>query len=668
MKIKRIAVISAITVVSIFSILLIGFALITSPNIKIFGYDELDVNKLERIRHTVTVVDQDGNIIEKDLYAKSRTFVPLEQVPQSTVDAFISIEDKRFYKHKGVDYKRMLGALKNNVVSASLKEGASTITQQLIKNVYLSNEKTFKRKLREIRLAKKLEKVYTKNEILESYLNVLYFGNDVYGIGQAAERYFGKSVSDLKLDESALLAGIINNPSSFNPVTKPDAALKRRNTVLRRMEKNGKITQSDMLLFSEKEINVLSPAKKPINLYVDNAINEAAEQSGMSVDELFDRQAIVTVDISKGVFNAIFNTMSDILQKIGYNYRIIIVDNSAASVIFDHSNLGSVDNVKRQPGSVIKPFVSFSPAIEKKSVFPASVIDDEVTDFNGYKPKNFSDKYYGKVTVADSLKYSLNVPAVKLTDMVGLPYAKNIASRFGIEFSVNDTGLAVALGGLHDGVTLNALADAYATLGRGGLYGKSGYVSSVYADGKRVYSRSPFVRRAIGEDTAYLITDMLMDCARDGTAKKLSEFGNVAAKTGTVERGEKNSDAYCIAYTPKFTVAVWFGDDTDEHEGKLYGGKQPAEVARAALAALNDRTQFDMPESVCRLEVDYKKLYDEKIVYLASPVLPKRYRKSFLFAKNNVPKRHSYPELPDIFGEDFLFDDFDNFEIVDSLA
>lgn len=665
MKTKRWVKAIIVVIVAFVVALCIAFFVLTCPAVKIKGWQELDLSKLEVIHKTISIKDIDGNIIADEIYSKNRIYTPLEEIPQWTRDAFISIEDKRFYKHNGVDYIRMLGAFKNNILAASLREGASTITQQLIKNTHLSNEKTFSRKLREIRIAKELEKKYSKEQILEAYLNILYFGNNVYGIGQAAKTYFNKNVSELNVSESAMLAGIINNPSRFNPLTQREKTIKRRNVVIDRMASNKKITRDVANNAKSEKIDIKEKQENLYSAYIENVIVDACEALDCLPEELFERKPIITTNAKARFFNKIYCSMSDILYKNDSKIRVILTDNISSAVIGDFSNMSGTPDIKRQPGSVIKPFVSYAPALEKKLIYPASIITDEKTNFDNYSPKNFGDKYYGNVTVIDSLKKSLNVPAVKLTDMCGIPYSKSLARRFGIEFSDKDNGLAIALGGMNEGVNLKTLVDAYATLARMGIYSKSRYVDSICIDGKVVYKNKPTESFAVGKDIAFLITDMLRECAQTGTAKKLHTLKNVAAKTGTVERGDSNSDAYCIAYTPRYTVAVWYGNDDG---ADIYGGNEAAALAKTVLEKLNDKSEFVIPDSVEKLSVDRERLYKEGVVYLASPHLQKRYCAEFYFSKNNLPNRYSYPEIPFMFDDEFNSTDFEEFEIIDSAS
>lgn len=664
MKVKRILIIISAIILSVLLALGVTFFTITNPNVKISGWEDLDTAKLERIHKTATIIDNDGNVIADGVYSKNKIYTPLEEIPKCTQDAFISIEDKRFYEHSGVDYLRMLGAAKNNIISRSFQEGASTITQQLIKNTHLSGEKTFSRKFQEIRIAKQLEKEYSKDEILEAYLNILYFGNNIYGIGQAAKSYFNKKVSQLSVAESALLAGIINNPSRYNPLTHPNSALKRRNIVLNSMAKNNKLSAAESNKAKQEQLNVSHLYFDAYSTYISSVINEAATNMDCLPDELLEKNPTITVCANCKIIDAVFSSMSDILLNTNYKIRILILDNVTSDVICDLSNCYDCNTALRQPGSAIKPFIAYAPALEKKLVYPSSIICDEKTDFNGYSPKNFDDKYYGNVTVADSLAKSLNIPAVKLTDMCGIGYAKSTASRFGITFSNKDNGLAIALGGLNDGITLNSLADAYKALANYGVYSKSKYVSAIHADGKSIYKNNTEKTQAIGKDTSFLITKMLKDCAQHGTAKKLNSFSNVAAKTGTVERGNKNSDAYCIAYTPRYTVAVWYGNDNDNVH--IYGGKEPTKAAAKILSVLNDNSDFPVPDNVKEMEIDSRKLYKEGTVQLAAPTLPKRYCIKTYFSENNLPKTFSYDNRDFMFEFDFPLD-IDNFEIFDSI-
>lgn len=665
MRLRRIGMAVAGTIGFAIVVSAIAFCLLTSPAVKIRGWETLDTNKFERIRHTVTVIDRKGDPVVENFYTNNRIFTPFRDIPSVTVDAFVSIEDKRFYRHGGVDYIRMLGAFKNNVMSGTLKEGASTITQQLIKNTHLSSEKTFSRKFQEIRIAKESEKKYSKDEILETYLNVVYFGNNIYGIGRAARVYFDKDVSQLSVSESALLAGIINNPSRYNPYTHADKAKARRDLVIDCMCRNGKITQADAEAEKAKELEVHVPQSDPYAAYLERAIAESAEVLDCLPEELFEKNCTIRVPFNKEEFNTLFHAMSDILSKLDINTHVIILENDSARMLFDMQNMSSPSEIMRQPGSAIKPFIAYAPALEKKLVFPSSVLSDEQTDFDGYRPRNFSDTYYGDVTVADSLKLSLNVPAVKLTDMCGIPYAKATAERFGLRFSDVDKGLAIALGGLHDGVTLRSLTDAYATLARGGIYRKSSHVDAVYSHEKCLYEQANAKESvAVGDDTAFLLTDMLRECAQSGTAQKLHCYKNVAAKTGTVERGDTNSDAYCIAYTPRYTVAVWCG--CDDGSVKIYGGRQPTSIAAKILGMLNDDSQFSVPDSITLLDIDSKKLREEKAVYLAAPSLPKRYCRSVYFSKRNLPKKYSYGDLPSV-GDFAIVDPYD-FELFRRFA
>ena len=290
MKAKRWLIILTVTVVSLLVVCGTAFFLLTEPAVKIGGWATLDTAKLERIHQTVTIKGLDGNIVADGIYSHNRIYTPLSEIPEHTKNAFICIEDKRFYRHHGVDYVRMMGALKNNVRSASFKEGASTITQQLIKNTHLSNKKTFSRKFQEIRIAKELERNYSKDRILEAYLNIIYFGNNVYGIGQAARTYFDKDVANLDVAESALLAGIINNPTRFNPLLKKENAIKRRNVVIDRMADIGKIEKTDVEREKAKDIIISPMHQNPYSVYIENVLTEAARVLDCLAEELFEKK------------------------------------------------------------------------------------------------------------------------------------------------------------------------------------------------------------------------------------------------------------------------------------------------------------------------------------------------------------------------------------------
>ena len=638
--------------------------LILEPAIKLRGWAELDPNRLVNFERTVVIKNSDGTEYDEPIYAANKIYVKTDSLNAYTADAFISIEDKRFYKHNGIDYIRVAGAALKNIKSRAFKEGASTISQQLIKNTHLTGEKTIKRKLSEMRLARALERKYSKEEILEIYLNILYFGNNVYGIGSAARTYFGKSASELTLKESAMLAGLINNPSRYNPCRHPEECLQRAGLVLDTMLKNGFIDERQFEQ-ARSENPVILNNRTSGDSYPNGTLAEAARLLGCDSSELFRKNYTIETYCDAKLNAAVDKILSEAVSGVQCgSARAIVIENDSGRII-SAAGYGNAAG-RRQPGSVIKPILCYAPALEKHIISPVTPVLDEKTDFGGYSPSNYKDKYYGWISAADALKYSLNVPAVKLLDMNGIAYSKRIAGAAGCTFDKNDDSLAIALGGMTYGLTLEQAAGTYQCFANGGHFIRPRYVRSIISpDGKTVYADRTAGNTAVGKDTAYLITDMLRACAKDGTAKKLKSLQNVAAKTGTVGSDNGNTDAYCIAYSPMYTVAVWLGGESMPNT--VSGGGVPALTARDIFYKLGDTTSFSVPDGVIALDIDLRELEDNHKVLLAGPDVPPRYKKSALFAADNTPRAYSTPQSPFWDYDDLLNFDIDNFDIFEGF-
>lgn len=641
-------------------------AIIIEPRIKINGFAELDRARLDNVSKTVTILDTDDNPIVNSIYDNNKIYTKISELPTYTPAAFVAIEDKRFYSHHGVDYLRILSATKNNFFSKSLKEGASTISQQLIKNTHLKNDKTFSRKIQEIRIARDLERHYDKSQILEMYLNILYFGNNIYGIGTASEIMFGKPANKLTLAESATLAGIINSPAEFNPYVHPDKAVKRRNLVLKRMKEQSLIVEADYESAIKADLT-LDKRSITTNQYVNNCIAEAQKILMKDKTDIFGEGYVIGT-----YFNNDLQAFTDnIVSSAGIangEINVIIAENESGNFIVNSSDSKrDLSNVKRQPGSTLKPFVCYAPALEAKTVYPITPILDEKSTFDGWTPSNYNDKYYGWVSVEESLSRSLNVPAVKLMESNGVTNSKNVAKRFGIEFDKDDDSLALALGAMTDGVTLNTLVDAYRTLSNGGKYSHGRYVKFIKdKNGNFIYrADSQAFRRAISSDNAYLLTKMLQKCAECGTAKQIKYAAcHAAAKTGTVGTKSGNTDAYCIAYTPNYTVAVRIGSKGNETiANEFSGGTLPSKICKILLKCLNDKSDFSAPETIVKLNVDLNELKTNRKVLLAGDEIEPENKISAYFSGGNIPRVYSKPRT--YIENDSILDDFDNFTIVD---
>ncbi len=600
----------------------------------------LDEEKLTSPSLSVAIFDSENKEIKEGNMVSGR-YVKFDSIPEATKEAFISIEDKNFYTHNGVNYKRIVGAMLKNLKSGSLKEGASTITQQLVKNTQLSSEKTFNRKIKEVALSKKLEKRFSKDEILEQYLNIIYFGNNCYGIENAANYYFSKPAHDLTLEESALLAGIIKSPSKYSPITHYDNALKRRNLVLKEMEKDEKITPQELLTAEAKpiELDLNCEKENRLNSYSQAAIDEAksilnipARQIALQGFKIYTYQNSQKQEALENAFDGVASDC----DRAG-----IVLDNRRHAVeAFVGESAYKILEAKRQPGSLIKPILVYAPALNEDIIYPGTQLLDEKTTINGYNPKNVGEVYRGYVSAREALSKSINIPAVKVLSYVGIDKAKAYTESMGIEFDESDDSYALALGGMTYGTNLLSLAGAYSTFANGGVFGEAKFVSFITdKDNKLVYVHKAEEENVLREDASYMINDMLKTCATSGTAKRLAGLEKeIAAKTGTVGKPQSklNLDAWNISYTRDCTCGVWFGN-LDNTPISYAGGNQPTEVAKRFFGAIDDNSLFDKPDSIVEREIDLTEMEENHRVVLANTFTPERFKGNEMFSLFNLP-------------------------------
>lgn len=533
-------------------------------------------------------------------------------------NAFISIEDKNFYFHKGLDYKRILKAAFVNLTSLSFKEGASTISQQLIKNTHLTNKKTFSRKITEIKLTKILEKKLSKEEIITAYLNTIYFGEDYFGIYNAAKGYFGKTPNALSLGEVATLAGIISAPSKLNPRKNLQAAIKKRNLTLNAMQKEGYITEQQKNEAKAEPLILVTPEKDYSSSYFKAVLDEA-ENLGISPYLLKDCKIYTYYD------QELQKTLTD--HQILSDYQAIVLDNKTSGVTAYYSTCGEIE---REIASLVKPILIYAPAIEEDYITEYSKVLDEPIDFNGYAPKNYADKYYGEVTIKEAVSKSLNSVAVKTLDSIGIKTVDKYAKKLNIE--IKNDGLSVALGNLGKGVKLKDLAASYTMLANYGQYKKPRFIRKIETSKNRtIYEEENFAKKVFSLSTASLITDALKDCANFGTAKKLSYLPfSVAAKTGTGgDANGNNVDCYSAAYTTSKTVCVWLGNADFTPLNNETGGNTPTYLAAKFLEFIHkDEYPFDFSAK------GLKKAYIDKISYDENGEM--------LLADDNAPSKNLF--------------------------
>ena len=611
----------------------------------------LDIAKLNSLNSQVKIYDQnDTEILSTS--ANGNQTIELADLPPFVSQAFISIEDKQFYTHHGLNFGRIIKAGIKNLMSGYAKEGASTITQQLIKNTHLSNEKTLARKIQEAYLATKLEKKYSKDDILETYLNVIYFGNGAYGIESAAQSYFGHSAKELTLDESAILAGLIRSPRTYSPILNPENCINRRNLVLKNM-------LGDKIIDNSTYEEVI---KKPLTLNVTQNSNNLNK---IVLDEAIEILGLSERDVSTMGFR-IYTYINTALQhEISQNVEkfdnlengLLVINNSNNGVL---AYIGRCD-IRRQTGSTIKPILSYAPAFETGKLSPITPICDEKTNFNGYTPHNANKKYLGWVSTRTAIAKSLNIPAIKTLEYNGLDKSIALAKKFGLSFTKDDYHLAIALGATSEGESLINIANAYTVFARNGTYGNLNFIRKITTDaGTIIYENKPQFNQIIGSDTAFLINDVLKDTIKLGTAKRLCDLDfPLAAKTGTVgtDYDNTNTDAWCISYTPQFTVGAWYGNTLSYSEknmpSSMNGGTTAANANKTAWKTIkkyfNLNKDFLPPATVKKYQIDALSLNEQR-VELATESTPEKYTVEDWFATRYAPKNTStnFTKLPNV--------------------
>ncbi|MBE7075683.1 MAG: penicillin-binding protein [Clostridiales bacterium] len=632
-------------IVIVFSVTLCGS--FVAINYLKFQKIPLNVDSITNPSLAVEIYDFENRPIKEENQFNG-DFVSLENLNEHTKQAFISVEDKDFFKHNGINKKRIVKAMINNIKSGRLKEGASTISQQLVKNTHLSNEKTFERKLKEIALTRKLEKAFSKNDILESYLNIIYFGNNCYGIESAANYYFNKSAKDLNLNESCTLAGMIKSASRYSPINHYENAIKRRNLVLSEMEKDGKISVEEKINTQNQPI-VLDINKKShnrLNSYSQASLDEASKILNMPTKKIAlngykihtyqnkEKQSILTDILSKNKLDNIDNA------------GIVIDSKTNGVVAFSGNSKFKILDAKRQPASCLKPILVYAPALNEGVISPSTQILDEKIQIGDYSPTNVNKNYSGYVSVTDAVKDSINIPAIKVLSYIGIDTGKHYAEKLGINFDKSDDSYALALGGMSYGVNLKELTSAYTVFPNKGEYAPSSFIQYITdKNNKLVYIHKNSPQMVFREDSSYLMTNILQETAKNGTARKLSEIKHteIASKTGTVgKKNQKgNTDAYNISYTPEEVIGIWYGDLSNT-PFSVAGGNQPTQVAKEYISSQSyQKNTFDIPSSVTTVDIDAIEKEQNHRLVLASPYAPERYVEKCLFSRFNTPSEVS---------------------------
>ncbi len=596
----------------------------------------IDENLLPTASALPTVYDADGKVISE----KTDAYVSANELSDDLKHAFIAVEDKRFYSHKGYDIVRMGGALVDNIRAGGIKEGASTITQQLVKNTHLTSERSLKRKLKEVALARDLERKYSKDEILSMYLSVIYFGKGAYGVKSAARTFFGKDISELTLGECATLAGIVKNPTGYSPIVHPESSKKRRDAVLSLMLEQGYITENECVKAKNEPLDtvkVKNKEKSQCALYVELAKQQAADMLGITRYALDNSDVKIYTNLRADVQNALMEEASNTsnFESDKISHCSVVIDSKSGAVLGLYGSQSY--DVLRQTGSVLKPLAVYAPALDMRAVTLATPIVDEKVDYAGFSPENFNGVYYGQTTVEEAIKRSMNSVSVKLLDYLGVDKSADYLSKFGFKVEDKDKNYSLALGSLS--ASPIDMAAAYGALARGGEAIAPCFVRYVVSDGRK-YEYEPSSRRVISPAAASLVGRALYETVKDGTARTLSALPfDVAAKTGTAERSDlKNSDAWLASYNDNFTVAVWHGsDDGMTERGGGYPTMHAAGIWKKLYECADERFTLTLDADVVAVDVDEYSTSIQKRVVVASENTPKKYRRTCYFDVDNVP-------------------------------
>lgn len=628
--------------------------------VKTLGMDrwvDFDVYRITGCDRTSIIYDGQSDVATRLHGVQDRTWVSISELQPSTVYAFISAEDARFFEHEGVDVIRIAGAIVADIKAGSYVQGASTISQQLIKLSHLTSEKTISRKAEEAALAYEMERQYSKEDILEMYLNYVYFGGGYYGIEAAAEGYFGVHASDLTLDQSAMLAGILKSPSGYAPHINYAASINRRNNILRLMRDYGYITDDEKKQAAAKRPTILHDKNEEYSGYYTDAVTKsAAALMGITVDEL--------IRGGYSIYSAMDSDIQHYCEEMFKNGELFPAEDSEAAIVVLEPSTGMVvamvggrsytggisfnraTDIRRQPGSVIKPVIAYAPAFEYLNYTAADMILDEETTFADYTPSNYGNKYYGWVTVREAVTKSLNVPAVKTLSAVGVYRAKDFAKRCGIEFDDKDDSLALALGGFTYGVSPLQIAGAYSCFASGGIYNTPTLIKKITdRNGLTVYEYRQDSRRVMSESNAYILTSMLKSVVTEGTGHRLNTLDiPIAGKTGTVGLANGNRDAWMAGYTPEYTAVVWQGYDSDRLgllPSSATGGTYPALMLYELFNHIypDGRSgDFEKPESVKQYSIDAKTLKKQHKAVLANAMTPQSSRVTEYFTEETAPE------------------------------
>ncbi|CCI81760.1 Penicillin-binding protein 2A [Lactobacillus hominis DSM 23910 = CRBIP 24.179] len=558
-----------------------------------------NISNLKASLSTTTTIFDDKNQKAGSLYSQKGTFVELDKISPDIQNAVISTEDRTFYKNPGFSVKGMARAAVQGILHHGIVGGGSTLTQQLAKNALLTQQQTFSRKIEELFFAIEINHTYSKKDILTMYLNNAYFGNGVWGVQDASKKYFGKDASDVNLSEAATIAGMLKNPSGYNPIDHMQNAIQRRNVVLGLMANNHKITEQQ-----EKEAQSSSLVLRDTFMqddgyrypyFFDAVVDEAINRYGLSEEDVMNKglKIYTTLDPSyqsamQESFNNSYNFPPNAADGTKAQGASIAMDPKTGAVraivggrgqhVFRGYNRAT--QMKRQPGSTMKPLAVYSPALQNGYHYD-SELSNKLQKFgkNDYEPHNVDNQYSNKIPMYQALAESKNVPAVWLLDKIGVNKGVQSVENFGIHVNKSDRNLALALGGLSSGVSPLQMARAYSAFANNGNLPNQAYFITKITDasGKVLaQNNNPGNHRIISNNTAKEMTSMLLGVFTNGTGASAQPHGfQVAGKTGSTEvpnsYGFGTKDQWIVGYTPDIVVSTWVGFDRTDQQHYMQG-------------------------------------------------------------------------------------------------
>ncbi|WP_415602864.1 PBP1A family penicillin-binding protein [Liquorilactobacillus hordei] len=553
-------------------------------------------NLKDELQQTTEIYDYSGNKAGY-LYSQKGTWKNIDNISPNITNAVLSTEDRNFYHEYGFSFKGIgraaLLLLKNKILGRNyISGGGSTLTQQLVKNAFLSQEQTFSRKAKEIFISMQVENEYSKKEILEMYLNSAYFGNGVWGVQDAAEKYFGVSAQDVTVAQAATLAGMLTNPTKYNPIDHLTNATSRRNVVLGLMAENSKITQEQANQYKKTAMTVHdnyqyeSGYKYPY--YFDAVINEAISKYGLSETEIMNGGYKIYTSLNQTYQTKMQNSFanstlfpynaSDGTKAQGASIAInpnnggvlALVGGREGSHVFRGYNRAT--QLIRSPGSTIKPIAVYAPALEAGYHYD-SILKDKLRSYgtNKYTPHNIDNDYEGNIMMYKALAESKNAATVWLLNKIGVQNGYNMVKKFGLDVSKSDDNLSIALGGLTKGVSPYQMAEAYTAFANGGVKSSPYLITKIVdASGKTIVNNKVSSKRLISKKNANEMTSMMIDVFNDGTGVNAKPYGyTIAGKTGTTKADSgtatSDKDHWYIGYTPDIVVATWVGFDSSKY-------------------------------------------------------------------------------------------------------